>query len=259
MLRVITANVNGIRSAARKGFFEWLPSQRADVVCLQEVRAQHEQMLDPVFAPAGYHCHHHVAEKKGYSGVSIYSKRAPDKVIERLKHPVIDTEARWLEARFGDLAVVSAYFPSGSSGDVRQAVKMDCLAHIEREFARIKRRRHNTIVCGDWNIAHTEADIRNWRGNRKNSGFLPEERAWLDALFHGQKFVDSFRELEQPEHSYTWWSNRGQARANNVGWRLDYQVANPRLRGKVLRTEIYTGQHFSDHAPYIVDYDLDGL
>lgn len=123
----------------------------------------------------------------------------------------------------------------------------------------MKRRRHNTIVCGDWNIAHTNADIRNWRGNKKNSGFLPEERAWLDSLFDGKGYVDSFRELEQEEHSYTWWSNRGQAWANNVGWRLDYQVMNPRLRGKVLRTEVYKDQRFSDHAPYIVDYDLDAL
>ncbi|MGB0867462.1 MAG: exodeoxyribonuclease III [Granulosicoccaceae bacterium] len=258
-MRIITANVNGIRSAARKGFFDWLPQQQADVICLQEVRAQLDQMVDPVFAPKGYHCYHHVAEKKGYSGVSIYSKRAPDKVISKLKHDVIDGEARWLEARFGDLSVVSAYFPSGSSGDARQAVKMDCLDHIEKEFTRMKRRRHNTIVCGDWNIAHTKEDIRNWRGNQKNSGFLPEERAWLDGLFHRQKFVDSFRELEQEEHSYTWWSNRGQAWANNVGWRLDYQVMNPRLRGKVLRTEVYKDERFSDHAPYIVDYDLEDL
>ena len=259
VLRIITANVNGIRSAARKGFFDWLPQQDADVVCLQEVRAQHDQITDEIFHPKGYHCHYHVAEKKGYSGVAIYSKRAPDKVIDKLKHSTIDTEARWLEARFGDLSVVSAYFPSGSSGDVRQAVKMDCLAHIEQEFARMKRRRHNTVICGDWNIAHTNADIRNWRGNKKNSGFLPVERAWLDTLFDGKGFVDSFRELEQEEHSYTWWSNRGQAWANNVGWRLDYQVTNPRLRGKVLRTEVYKDERFSDHAPYIVDYDLDSL
>lgn len=259
MLRIISVNVNGIRSAARKGFFEWLQSQAADVVCLQEVRAQEDQITDEIYRPEGYHRYHLCAEKKGYSGVSIYSKRAPDKIITKLKHPTIDGEARWLEARFGDLSVVSAYFPSGSSGDERQAVKMDCLAHIEKEFARIKRRKHNTVVCGDWNIAHTEADIRNWRANRKNSGFLPEERAWLDKLFDGLGFVDSFRELEQEEHSYTWWSNRGQAWANNVGWRLDYQVMNPRLRGKVLRTEVYKDQRFSDHAPYIVDYDLDAL
>ncbi len=259
MLRIITVNVNGIRSAARKGFFEWLEQQAADVVCLQEVRAQLDQITDPIFYPKGYHCHYHCAERKGYSGVAIYSKCVPDKVITKLKHETIDNEARWLEARFGDLIVVSAYFPSGSSGDVRQEVKMDCLSHIEREFRRIKRRRHNTVICGDWNIAHTNADIRNWRGNKKNSGFLPEERAWLDTLFDGQGFVDTFRELPQEEHSYTWWSNRGQAWANNVGWRLDYQVSNSRLRGKVLRTEIYKEQRFSDHAPYIVDYDLEAL
>lgn len=259
VLRVITVNVNGIRSAGRKGFFEWLAEQNADVICLQEVRAQHDQITDAMFHPAGYHCHYHVAEKKGYSGVAIYSKRAPDSISDKLKHPVLDTEARWLEARFGDLSVVSAYFPSGSSGDVRQAVKMDCLARLEQELASIKRRRRNTIITGDWNIAHTNADIRNWRGNKKNSGFLPEERAWLDTLFDGQGFVDSFREIEQEEHSYTWWSNRGQAWANNVGWRLDYQVMNPRLRGKVLRTEVYKEQRFSDHAPYIVDYDLEAL
>ena len=256
MLRVITLNANGIRAAARKGFFDWLPQQRADVVCIQETKAQIDQLDDTVFHPNGYHSFYRDAEKKGYSGVALYSKVEPKQVIRGLGDTLIDVEGRYLEARFGKLSVVSLYLPSGSSGDRRQDFKyrmMDCfLPHLRS----LKRQRREFILCGDWNIAHAEADIRNWKGNRKNSGFLPQERAWLSELFDGLGYVDAFRQLPQREHEYTWWSNRGQAWANNVGWRIDYQITTPGLLGKVRHTEIYREQRFSDHAPLIVDYDF---
>ncbi|MEM6985225.1 MAG: exodeoxyribonuclease III [Pseudomonadota bacterium] len=256
-MRVLTLNLNGIRSAARKGFFAWLDSVDADFVCLQEVRAQTDQITDSLYWPAAFHCVYHSPERKGYSGVAIFAKRTPSKIIRTIGHPVIDDEARWLEFRFPKLSIVSLYLPSGSSGQPRQDLKMDCLGFLTDHLAALARRRSPTIICGDFNIAHTVNDIRNWRSNQKNSGFLPEERAWLDQTFDRRRWVDSFRELEQPEHSYTWWSNRGQAYANNVGWRLDYQIVSRSLRDRVTRTHIHTEPRFSDHAPYIVDYDTE--
>ncbi len=256
-MRIVTLNLNGVRSAGRKGVFDWLLSCNADFVCLQEVRAQADQITDPLYWPAGYHCVYHNPERKGYSGVAIFARAEPTKIIRNVGHDTLDNEARWIEFRYPTLSVVSLYLPSGSSGDPRQAVKMDCLAHLDGHLAALSRRRTPTVICGDFNIAHTEQDIRNWRGNRKNSGFLPEERAWLDSLFARRRWVDSFRELDQPEHSYTWWSNRGQAYANNVGWRLDYQIVTKSLRDAVRTTHIHTEPRFSDHAPYIVDYDFE--
>ncbi|MEJ2479477.1 MAG: exodeoxyribonuclease III [Acidihalobacter sp.] len=257
-MRIITFNANGIRSAARKGFFDWLHEQQADVVCIQETKAQAAQLTDPVFWPADWDCYYSDAEKKGYSGVAIYSRHKPDAVEAVLgcpECPEFETEGRWLEAQYGDLSVISLYMPSGSSGDERQAIKyrlMDCL------YARLDDLRSNGreyVICADWNIVHTAADIKNWRGNQKNSGCLPEERAWLDRLFGELDYVDAFRQLEQPPEQYTWWSNRGQAWAKNVGWRLDYQVVSPSLADKVLATYIYREQRFSDHAPLTIDYD----
>ncbi len=256
-MRIVSLNLNGVRSAGRKGVFDWLPSVNADFVCLQEVRAQTDQIADPVYWPEGYHCHYHSPERKGYSGVAIFARTAPKTTITTLGHEVLDGEARWVEFRYPNLSVVSLYLPSGSSGDPRQDLKMDCLGFLEDHLARLARRRTPTVICGDFNIAHTERDIRNWRSNRKNSGFLPEERAWLDRLFERRRWVDSFRELDQPEHSYTWWSNRGQAYTNNVGWRLDYQIVSKSLRDAVKATHIHTEPRFSDHAPYIVDYDFE--
>lgn len=255
-MRIITANVNGIRSAARKNFFRWLARQRADVVCLQEVRAQQAQLADPVFHPRRFHCYYLHAERPGYSGVAVLSKRQPDRLIKGLGWPDLDGEARYLEAQFGRLSVISLYLPSGSSGDQRQAVKMNFLDRFARYLKACRKRRRDYIICGDFNIAHKKIDIRNWRSNQKNSGFLPEERAWMDALFNELGFVDAFRLLNTQPDQYTWWSNRGNARANNVGWRIDYQVISKELGDKVQRARIYTARNFSDHAPLIMDYDL---
>ncbi|HBA35282.1 MAG TPA: exodeoxyribonuclease III [Gammaproteobacteria bacterium] len=254
-MRIITLNCNGVRSAARKGFFDWLPSQNADVICLQETKAQISQLSDAVFSPEGYHCFYHDAEKKGYSGVALYSKKAPDAVVPGLGFEKYDCEGRMLEARFGNTSIISLYLPSGSAKEERQAFKYEMMDDLLPCLKQIKQQQREYVICGDWNIAHTKQDIRNWRGNQKNSGFLPEERAWLTHLFDDLGFVDSFRELPQKEHEYTWWSNRGQAWANNTGWRIDYQISTPGLKGRVKRTAIYRDQRFSDHAPFTVDYD----
>lgn len=256
MFRIISLNANGIRAAARKGFFDWLEKQDADVVCIQETKAREHQLVDDVFRPEGYHAYYEDAKhKKGYSGTAIYTRHAPRKVVRGYGDPEFDDEGRYLEVQLGGLNVVSLYLPSGSSGDVRQEAKYRCLDTFTEHLKKLRRRRAEYVICGDWNIAHTEADLRNWRQNRKNSGFLPEERAWLDEVFGRHRFVDAFRTIDQPEHAYTWWSNRGRAWEKNVGWRIDYHVVTPGLADKVLRTEIYTEQRFSDHAPLIMDYD----
>ena len=254
MFRVITLNVNGVRAAARKGFFEWLAEQDADVVCLQETKAQEHQLTDDCFRPSGYHAFYEDAVKKGYSGTAIFSREKPDKVLRGFGQPEFDDEGRYIEARFGKLSVVSVYLPSGSSGDHRQESKWRFLDTFMPHLRALKRRRSEYIVCGDWNIAHKEIDLKNWRSNRKNSGFLPEERQWLDELFDDVKYVDAFRAVNPEPEQYTWWSNRGQAWAKNVGWRLDYQVVTPKMKDKILRAEIYKDERFSDHAPLIMDY-----
>jgi len=254
--RVISINVNGIRAAARKGFFEWMTEKKPDVVCAQEIRAQIHQLDDPIFSPAGYHCEYLDAEKKGYSGVAIYSRRKPDKIIRGLDWAEFDHEARYLEAQFGKLSVVSLYLPSGSSSEERQAKKFRFLDLFMPHLEKLRRKRREYILCGDWNIAHKEIDLKNWMANRKNSGFLPEERAWMDQLF-AAGYVDAFREINQQADQYTWWSNRGRAWDNNVGWRIDYQIVTPGLKSKVRTTEIFRAQRFSDHAPLIMDYELD--
>ena len=255
MLRIISLNANGIRSAARKGVFDWLAKQNADVVCIQETKAQVDQLADPVFWPDGYHCFYEDAEKKGYSGVAVYSRIEPTRVVRGLGIEAVDCEGRYLEVQFDALAVASVYLPSGTSGEERQTFKMQVLDDFHDHLRRAKRRKREYVFCGDFNIAHTNADIRNWKSNQKNSGFLPEERAWLDGVFGRTGYVDTFRQLPQAEHEYTWWSNRGQAWAKNVGWRIDYQVATPGLAGAVRATDIYRDERFSDHAPYTVDYD----
>jgi len=254
-MRIITLNLNGIRSAASKGFFPWLQLQQADIVCVQELKAQVADMTAQMLAPPGFHGCFHYAEKKGYSGVGIYSRRRPDSVIEGLGITEFDSEGRYLEAQFGKLSIVSLYLPSGSSGEERQAVKFKFLAAFMPRLMELRRSGREVIVCGDWNIAHTEKDLKNWRGNRKNSGFLPEERAWLSTLFDEVGFVDVFRQLHPELEAYTWWSNRGQAWAKDVGWRIDYQIATPDIAQRARSTGIYREQRFSDHAPLMVDYD----
>lgn len=258
MLRVITANVNGIRSAAKKGFFEWLATQEAQVLCLQETRCD-SQVLDPhPFFPPEYHHEYVDAEKKGYSGVSIYSTIKPLAVRKGLGWKEADSEGRYIEADFGDLCIASLYMPSGTSGDLRQSVKFDFMRRYETQLREQVQGSKPIIVCGDWNIAHKPIDLTNWKANQTASGFLPEERAWLDWLIDEIGWVDAFRVLNQAPEHYTWWSQRSPtARAKNVGWRIDYQFIHPSLREKVLAVKICAQPVFSDHAPVIIDYDID--
>ncbi len=254
-MRILTLNLNGIRSATKKGFFTWVAQQKADVICLQETRAQ-EHQLDGAICLPGYHMYFFDAEKKGYSGVALYTKQKPDKVKTGLGWDHADKEGRYIQADFGNLSVASIYMPSGTSGDARQVIKYDFMAQYEKLLIKQLQQKREFIICGDWNIAHKEIDLKNWRGNKKNSGFLPEERAWLDKLFDELKYVDAFRTINQEPDQYTWWSNRGQAYAKNVGWRIDYQITTPGLKHKVKSASIYKAQKFSDHAPLIMDYDL---
>lgn len=256
-MRIITVNVNGIRAAARKGFFDWLQKQRADVVCIQETKAQIHQLEDnPVFFPKGYFCYYVDAIKKGYSGVAIYSKHEPKKVVRKYGDEEFDNEGRYLELQFDNLAVVSLYAPSGSSSEERQAAKFRFMESFMNHLKSLKRRKKEYVICGDWNIAHKEIDLKNWRGNKNNSGFLPEERAWLDNLFNDVGYIDAFREVNQKEDQYTWWSNRGQAWTNNVGWRIDYHIATPNLKNAAKKVSIYKNKRFSDHAPLVIDYEF---
>lgn len=252
----MTLNANGIRAAARKGFFEWLPTQDADVICIQETKAQEHQLTDDIFCPKGYHCYYFDAEKKGYSGVALYCKQKPDNVSTGLGWAPADSEGRYIQADFGDLSVASLYLPSGTSGDERQAFKYQFLEFYLPVLKEQLATNRQWVITGDWNIAHKNIDLKNWKPNQKHSGFLPEERAWLDTLFDELGYVDAFREINQEAEQYTWWSNRGQSWAKNVGWRIDYQVISPNLREKVKSVSIYKDQRFSDHAPLIIDYRL---
>lgn len=256
MMRIISYNVNGIRAAARKGMFKWLKRQRADIVCLQETKAQMAQLQDEIFRPQGYHCYFVDAEKKGYSGVGIYTKQQPDNIITQLGWHDADHEGRYIQADFGNLSVASIYLPSGSSGDHRQQIKFDFMQHYEQVLNQQRNDGRSYIICGDWNIVHKEIDIKNFKANQKSSGCLPEERAWLDKLFEQHGWVDAFRVINQQPLQYTWWSNRGRARENNVGWRIDYQVITPDLRDKVEKVCVYKDNWFSDHAPLIIDYAI---
>ena len=255
-MRVITANVNGIRSAEKKGFLTWLSRQRADVVCLQETKAQEHQLHAEIFYPKNYHCYYFDAEKKGYSGVAIFCKQEPDEVIKGLGWAHADTEGRYIQADFGKLSVASFYLPSGSSSEERHQNKLRFMDKMLDELKLMRRKKREYIICGDWNTVHKEIDIKNFKGNQKNSGCTPEERAWMDKLFDQVGYVDAFRVVDQRPEQYTWWSNRGQAREKNVGWRIDYQIITPGLKDTVRKASIYKEQWFSDHAPLIIDYDI---
>lgn len=255
-MKIITLNLNGIRSAARKGFLEWLARQQADVVCVQEIKAQAADMTAELLSPAGYHGHFHYAEKKGYSGVGLYSRASPAKVATGFGVTEFDAEGRYLRADFGDLSVISLYLPSGSSGEHRQASKFRFLEAFFPLMKRLRKAGREIVLCGDWNIAHREIDLKNWKGNLKNSGFLPEERAWMTRVFDELGWVDVYRRLhpDAAGEGYTWWSNRGQARAKNVGWRIDYQIATPGIAARAKRAAVYRDERFSDHAPLTVEY-----
>ncbi len=254
-MRIISLNLNGIRAAERKGFFQWLDKQNADFVCLQETRAQVHQIQAKAFWPTGYYCYYKDAQKKGYSGVALYSIKQPDLIIDTLNWPLINNEGRFIEAQLGNLSVISLYMPSGSSGETRQTIKFDFLARFKVFLDACIESGRNYVICGDWNIAHKKIDIKNWRSNQNHSGFLPEERAWMDELFGTNQWVDAFRTVNDEANQYTWWSNRGQAWKNNVGWRIDYQVVTLSLGNLARTTHIYKDARFSDHAPLIIDYD----
>ncbi|OGT32750.1 MAG: exodeoxyribonuclease III [Gammaproteobacteria bacterium RIFCSPHIGHO2_02_FULL_39_13] len=253
-MRIITANVNGIRSAAKKGFFTWLSKQKADVICLQETKAQTADLADELYRPTGYHCYFSDAEKKGYSGVALYAKQKPDQVLHTLGWKCADNEGRFVRADFNNLTVISLYLPSGSSGEHRQVEKFDFMEKFLKILREFKKSKREFIICGDWNIVHKEIDIKNFKSNQKTSGCLPEERAWLDNVLTHEGFVDAFRVINHEKDQYTWWSNRGEAYAKNVGWRIDYQIISESLKSRVKSVSIYRDEKFSDHAPVVVDY-----
>lgn len=254
-MRIISLNLNGVRAAERKGFFLWLAEQDADVVCLQETKAQEHQLDGAVFYPAGYHCYYYDAERKGYSGTAIYSRQKPNKVTRGLGWEPCDSQARYIQADFDGFSVASMYVPSGSSNEEALARKLSFHEQIFPHFRALRRKRRECVICADWNTCHRPIDLKNWRANQKNSGFLPIEREWLDRLYDELGYIDAFRLLNQSEGEYTWWSNRGQAYANNVGWRLDYPVITPGLRERAKMVSVYRERRFSDHAPVIIDFD----
>jgi len=256
-MKIITLNLNGIRSASRKGFYDWLPNQKADFVCLQELKAHQEDLDEQMKSPKGYFGNFSYANKKGYSGVGIYSKEEPSNIITKIGIPELDDEGRYIEIDLDNISVISLYLPSGSSGEERQRFKykvLDKILEVLEEKLKIGK---NIVVCGDFNIAHHEIDLKNFKGNKKNSGFLSEERAWLSNLFIEVGWVDIYRNLypKKGEEGYTWWSNRGQAWAKNVGWRIDYQITNKELAKKAKKANVFKTKRFSDHAPLIIHYD----
>lgn len=254
MFRVVTINVNGLRAAAGKGLQAWIEKSEADVVCLQEVKAQESDLSVEWLRPSGRHAFYHCAQTRGYSGTAVLSRKRPRNVRIGFGNAEFDAEGRYTEAEFPSVTVISVYFPSGSSSPERQEAKFRFLAAFVPHLAALRASGREIILCGDVNIAHREIDLRNWRNNQKNSGFLPEERAWLDRLFGEQGWVDVFRQLDAREHQYTWWSSRGRAWDNNVGWRIDYQIATPGIAAKAKHAQIYKRRRFSDHAPLTVEY-----
>jgi exodeoxyribonuclease-3 len=254
--RIVSFNANGIRSAQRKGFFEWMRRENPDVVCVQETKAQEHQLDNELFYPAGYTCIYNDAERKGYSGTAVYSRVAPRKVHTRLGWEPVDSEGRYIQCDYDGVSVISLYVPSGSASEESLARKFVFMEQFLAHLGSLRRKRREFIICADWNTCHQNIDLKNWKSNQKNSGFLPEERAWLDRIYDELGYIDSFRLVDKEPERYTWWSNRGQARAKNVGWRLDYQVISPKLAERVRAASIYTDEQFSDHAPQTMEYDL---
>ena len=254
-MRIISANVNGIRSAYKKGFYEYLAASGADIVCVQELKAQEADLDDSMRAPHGMYGVWHCAEKRGYSGVALYSKREPDRVQTGMGIAEFDAEGRFVQADFGNLSVISLYLPSGSSSEERQQVKFRFLEVFYPMLRELQTQGRDIVICGDWNIAHQNIDLKNWKGSLKNSGFLPEEREWIGKVIAELGWVDIWRTLYPETPGYTWWSQRGQAYAKDVGWRIDYQMATPALAGCARSAHVYKQEKFSDHAPLVVDYD----
>jgi exodeoxyribonuclease-3 len=257
MLRIISANLNGIRSAAKKGFMEWLNHQSADFICVQELKAQEVDLAPEILSPPGLNAYFHYAKKKGYSGSGIFTPHAVEDMQLGFGNPEFDAEGRYVEVQIGQLSVISVYMPSGSSSPERQEAKFRFLDAFLPHLIQLKKSGRQILLCGDVNIAHHEIDLKNWKGNLKNSGFLPEERAWLTNLFSELGYVDVYRQLEPnaSDTCYTWWSQRGQAYAKNVGWRIDYQITTPELAQSARKAGVYKEQRFSDHAPLIIEYN----
>ncbi|MGB8223287.1 MAG: exodeoxyribonuclease III [Polyangiales bacterium] len=254
-MRVLNLNVNGLRAAVRKGFYDWLRTQRADFVCLQEIKVRPEQLSKSERAPHGYHCFYEPGERKGHSGVAVFTRKKPDEVIRGFGSAEFDPEGRYIEARFGNLSVVSLYVPSGTSSDVRLAAKFRFMKEFARHLVRLSETGRQYALCGDWNIAHKEIDLTNFKANQKNSGFLPVEREWLDLVLGPLGFVDAFRQVNEEAGQYTWWSGRHPTtRERNIGWRLDYQVVTPGLGSRVLAASIARKPVLSDHAALTIDY-----
>ena len=256
MFQVVTLNANGLRSAVSKGLLRWLARREPDVLCLQEIKAQQSDLSDRLLKPAGLHAHFHFAQARGYSGSALLSRKRPRKVTVGFGVDEFDREGRYVEAEFSTVSVISVYFPSGSSSAERQRAKFRFLDAFFPHLKRLRDSGREVLLCGDVNIAHREIDLKNWRSNQKNSGFLPQERAWISRVFDELGWVDVYRRLHPDAggESYTWWSNRGQAWAKNVGWRIDYQIGTPGVAARARRCEVYKARRFSDHAPLIVEY-----
>ncbi len=255
MLRVVTFNANGIRSATEKGFWNWFGALDADVLCVQELKAQEVDLSTQIRERPGYRSWVHCAQKRGYSGCGIWSKIEPKSVITGFGVKEFDDEGRYVQIDFEGLTIVSVYFPSGTSGDDRQEAKYRFLDAFEAHMQQLKADGRDVLICGDVNIAHKEIDIKNWKGNLKHTGFLPEERAWVTKILDENGWHDVFRELDPRPEQYTWWSQRGQARAKNVGWRIDYMFATDRLAKQAESAFIYKDEKFSDHAPLVIDFN----
>lgn len=255
MLRIITFNANGLRSASKKNFWQWFDQQQADILCVQELKGQVSDFDEKTLHGEQFHVYMNTAQKKGYSGVALYSKKKPLSVQIGFGNEEFDAEGRYVRAEFQNYVVISVYFPSGTSSDDRQQAKYRFLEIFKDHLKKLSTLGKEIVFCGDVNIAHKEIDLKNWKGNLAHSGFLPEERQWLTDLF-SDGWVDVFRKLEPNKEQYTWWSQRGQARAKNVGWRIDYQIATPGLAQKARSTFVYSNEKFSDHAPLVVDYEV---
>ncbi len=253
--KIISYNVNGIRAALKKGFAEWLGENDYDIVCVQETKAQKEQVDITPLKALGYHDAWVSAEKKGYSGVAIFSKQQPDNIIKGCGIEKYDREGRIIRADFGDWSLLNCYFPSGTSGEERQSFKMSFLDDFFDWIKKLREERPNLIVVGDYNIAHEEIDIHNPKGNAKNSGFLPEERAWMTKWFNSG-FADAFRYKNPEKQQYSWWTYRFNARKNNKGWRIDYQSVSVPLKDKVIHAELLNDVFHSDHCPVLMEIDL---
>ncbi|MFJ2812655.1 exodeoxyribonuclease III [Streptomyces sp. NPDC087294] len=263
MITVTSVNVNGLRAAAKKGFVEWLGGTSADVVCLQEVRAEPQQLPEAVREPEGWHVVHAPAEAKGRAGVSLYTRREPDRVQIGFGSEEFDRSGRYVEADLPGVTVASLYLPSGEVGTERQDEKLRFMGEFHAYLKGLRERAaaegREVVICGDWNIAHQQADLKNWRGNSKNSGFLPEERAWLDEVLADAAYVDVVRALNpDTEGPYTWWSYRGRAFDNDAGWRIDYHMATAGLAARAVKAEVERASshaaRWSDHAPVTVTY-----